>query len=348
MDWARRLVVSGGELVVEVASANGTTHLLGLAELYRRGLPGGEKVVRQTLTVNFADFVPCNAREYAVHFGIPVAGESVGGHQVFEVQHKGQRFLVPALALMRALFRPASKLLANMFAPSALERTCHIDSSQDDARIVIDARWATRAQERQNSDWVGPLSWMMLHPSARRMADSVHRHAMGGCLGVDLPHGQVEVVLAGVHSPSAVMATEVRLLSVVPADAPEQTVVCLSHQVSFINRDWARGRNVRMAISTEVPLHKDGSICLTDAEWAVVGPMLEGQRSKPRPYEHCQRSLFEGVLTKLATGKCWRLSPYAVGDWRNAATSYRRWKTRGTFAAALEALRTMRSRPQVN
>ncbi len=342
MDWARRIVVSGSELAAEIESTDGKTQLLGLAELYRRGVPPGVKVVRRTLTVNFTDFVLRDSREYSAHFGMVLPNGHVGGHQVFEVLNEEQRFLVPALALMRALFRPSSKLLANMFAPSALERTCWLNHSEVGARVVIDAKWATSAAEERNSDWEVPLGWMATHPSARRMADSIHQHAMSGCLAIDLPKGRAEVVVAGEQSPAGIFVTEVRFLTVFPSDAPDVQGAAVASQLDFVNREWAKGRTMQNTLSAELPLSVTSNPLVTEAEWATLGPLLEGKRKRAKPYVHCQRKLFNGVLGKLASGKAWQTCAYEVGDWRNAAYAHRTWKLRGTLQQALSALSDMR------
>ena len=349
MEWARGIVVSGGELWAEVESTNGATSLVALTELYRRGLPTGDKTVRRTVTVNFRDFSPCDARKYTDYFGIQMTKGEAGAHQVFEVQHDDKTYLVPALALMRALFRPTPKLLHEMFGPSALERTLWLDYSNGTADIVVDAKWATSSVKERHSNWQGPLRWMASRLTARRMADSVHRNAMAGRLALNLADCEAEVVLSGSQGPNAVLVTEARILSITPSEHPDLPVIGCEHRIAFLDRDWAKGRNLNKRVSTPVPSHVDGTLELTDDEWSAIGPLLAGARKRAYSYELCQRSLFDGVLRKLATGETWRNSTYKVGDWRNAATTHRTWTRRGTFEQALEVLRDMRGAiPQVS
>lgn len=349
MEWARGIVVSGGELWAEVESTKGATGLVALTELYRRGLPTGDKTVRRTVTVNFQDFSPCDARKYTDYFGIQMTKGEAGAHQVFEVQHDGKTYLVPALALMRALFRPTPKLLHEMFGPSALERTLWLDYSNGTADIVVDAKWATSSVKERHSNWQGPLRWMASRLTARRMADSVHRNAMAGRLALNLADCEAEVVLSGSQGPNAVLVTEARILSITPSEHPDLPVIGCEHRIAFLDRDWAKGRNLNKRVSTPVPSHVDGTLELTDDEWSAIGPLLAGARKRAYSYELCQRSLFDGVLRKLATGETWRNSTYKVGDWRNAATTHRTWTRRGTFEQALEVLRDMRGAiPQVS
>lgn len=342
MDWVYGIVVGGGELCAEVGAANGQVSLMGLTDLARHGVPAVHSTIREQMDVCFDDFSPCSADEYVTHFGLPSPNEKAGRHQVFEVFSGGKRYLVPALVMMRALFRPTLKLLPLMFAPSALERSCRLECVDDEIRVVVDAPWTRFAATLRCSDCEGPLRWMMLHPSARRMADSVHQYAMAGIIAVDLPAGHAEVVFAGVQAASAVLVTEVRLLTVVPSDVPDLPVANVATRVNFLDRDWVERRDINEPLSIHVPARAGGSFELSDEEWAVVAPVLEGSRKSRRPYQICQRAMFDGVLGKLATGKSWRDSTYKVGDWRNAATSYSRWNSRGTFAEAMQTLSGMR------
>jgi len=293
-------------------------------------VPALQAQVRKKVEVRFDEFRVCGATEYLDHFGIPARGDS-DLHQVFEVDCEGERYLVPALVMMRALFQPTSHLLHGMFAPSALERSCRLNHVDDELTVVVDAQWAKLASVRYKSEWEAPLRWMMLHPTARKMADSVHQYAMSGLIALDLPAGTAEVVFAGV-----------RILTVTPGDVPDLPVADWAQRVDYVNRDWKAGRNMTEALSIEVPTHTDGCIELSDAEWAVVSPLLDGPRRGQRPYQLCQRTLFDGVLSKLASGKSWREASYKVGDWRNAATCYNKWNARGAFGEAMQALRSMR------
>ena len=315
---------------------------MALSELARRGAPTGQATVRKRLEVQFADFTPINTEEYRTYFGLTERAGAADRHQVFEAFCGGERYLVPALVLMRALFRPTDKLLPQMFSPSALERNCRLDISDGDVIVVVDAKWAHTAEAQRYCSSEGPLSWMMLHPSARRMADSVHRNAMAGRIALDLPEGSAEVVITGVNAASNTLVTEIRILAVTAADAPDLPVATWAPRIDFVNRSWAESRNLTEALTANVPLHADGGYELTDDEWTAVGPILEGRRKLPRQYQHCQRKMLDGVLGKLVTGKSWRDFPYKVGDWRNASSTYRSWNLRGTLDQALQALRDMR------
>lgn len=341
MDWTHKIVVKDGRLLAECESEGGR-HVVGLAELYRYGLPTGGAMVRHTVKVNFADFVPCEHTEYLAHFGAPSTEGPVCAHQVYEVGSNGQRFLVPALALMRAMFKPSIKLLGEMFAPNALERTCRLCQSGDTVQVIVDTKWAKQAAQASRSNCEVPLGWMMTHPSARNMADSVHRHAMSGRLAIDLPAGHAELVLTGVQGATSTAVTKVKILTIFPGETPDVPGASWSSSLDFVNREWAKDKNIRNPLRLDMPPSIPERPYVTDEEWALISPVLNGQRKNASPFQHCQRKLFEGILQKLSSGKSWKKSTYTVGDWRNAANAYRRWVQRGTFEQALNVLRGMR------
>lgn len=342
MEWARRIVVSRGNLLAECELADGQIDQLDLTELARRGTPSARAAARKKLAVRFEDFIPCDGGEYFAHFRREVHAGTVDQHQVFELVSDGIRYLVPALVLMRALFRPTAWLLPRMFRPNVLEQVCTLSFDGSAFEVEVNRRWSTASDSERRSDCEAALGWMMLHPTARRMADSVHQHAMAGRIAVDMPLASVEVALAGVQGASAVLVTDARILSVSPTESPDFPVAEQVGRIDYLNRNWAEGRNLRESVSADVPLNADGELVLTDAEWAVVGPLLAGARKTKHAYQHCQRAMLDGILGKLATGKSWREAQYTVGDWRNAATTHRQWTRRGTFAEALQALRAMR------
>src|SRR5690606_3844573 len=132
---------------------------------------------------------------------------------------------------------------------NALERTCTLGWSGKEVQVIVDAPWATGAHAKRRADCEAPLRWMMLHPSARMMAASVHMHAMSGRIAIDLAEGTAEVVFAGIQGPSAVLVTEVRMLSITPSDALDLPAATWAVRIDYVNRSWAKGRNLRETVS---------------------------------------------------------------------------------------------------
>ena len=78
---------------------------------------------------------------------------------------------------------------------------------------------------------------------------------------------------------------------------------------------------------------------LTDAEWALLEPLLERRDGRGRPPKRPRRLIADAVFYLLRSGCTWRPLPREYPPWRTVHTQFRRWRTGGTFHAAHEELR---------
>ncbi|WP_238296063.1 IS5 family transposase, partial [Methylobacterium soli] len=85
---------------------------------------------------------------------------------------------------------------------------------------------------------------------------------------------------------------------------------------------------------------------LTDAEWAVVKPLLPGTAATGRPWRWPTRSLLDGVLSVLRTGCAWRHLPLDVAPWGTVHRWFLRLSQAGVFERLAHAL-TMADRERV-
>ena len=76
---------------------------------------------------------------------------------------------------------------------------------------------------------------------------------------------------------------------------------------------------------------------LTDAQWAVLGPLLPGGRLG-RPPEHAKRTLIDGIRWRVRAGAPWRDVPPAYGPWQTVHGLFRRWQRNGTWRMILAGL----------
>ena len=76
---------------------------------------------------------------------------------------------------------------------------------------------------------------------------------------------------------------------------------------------------------------------LTDAQWAVLGPLLPGSRLG-RPPEHAKRTLIDGIRWRVRAGAPWRDVPLAYGPWQTVYGLFRRWQRNGTWRTVLAGL----------
>jgi transposase len=77
---------------------------------------------------------------------------------------------------------------------------------------------------------------------------------------------------------------------------------------------------------------------LTDAEWALLEPLMPGQpRQGHRWADH--RTVINGILWRTRTGTPWRDLPQRYGNWKTVYGRHRRWSADGTWASIADALR---------
>ena len=77
---------------------------------------------------------------------------------------------------------------------------------------------------------------------------------------------------------------------------------------------------------------------LSDAEWAVIGPLLPSERGRwARPAQDNRRYL-NGMLHVLRVGCPWRDMHERYGKWNSVYVRFRRWAEQGVWDALLETL----------
>lgn len=85
------------------------------------------------------------------------------------------------------------------------------------------------------------------------------------------------------------------------------------------------------------------STTLTDAEWAIIQPLLPAEAHTGRPRTHSLRTILNAVFYAVRAGHAWRLLPQEWPPWKTVYHYFRRWRLDGTWerihAALREALR---------
>nr|WP_279616866.1 IS5 family transposase [Streptomyces rubellomurinus] len=77
---------------------------------------------------------------------------------------------------------------------------------------------------------------------------------------------------------------------------------------------------------------------LTDAQWAVLEPLLPLGVKPGRPPVHTKRQLINGIRFRTRTGIPWRDLPERYGPWETVYGLFRRWQRDGTWHRILERL----------
>ncbi|GAA0396323.1 IS5 family transposase [Micromonospora fiedleri] len=77
---------------------------------------------------------------------------------------------------------------------------------------------------------------------------------------------------------------------------------------------------------------------LTDAQWAVLAPLLPAASSTGRPPKWEKRQLIDGIRWRIRIGAPWRDVPAEYAPWPTIYGLFRRWQRDGTWDRILSAL----------
>jgi transposase len=77
---------------------------------------------------------------------------------------------------------------------------------------------------------------------------------------------------------------------------------------------------------------------LTDAQWAVLEPLLPKGRKSGRPPKWSKRQLIDGIRWRTRVGSPWRDVPARYGPWQTVYGLFRRWQREGSWARILTGL----------
>ena len=74
---------------------------------------------------------------------------------------------------------------------------------------------------------------------------------------------------------------------------------------------------------------------LSDAQWAVLEPLVMMVRPRGKtPHEDLRRTL-EAIIWRHRNGATWRAVPAELGEWYNAAQTFIRWGKQGVWERLL-------------
>jgi transposase len=75
---------------------------------------------------------------------------------------------------------------------------------------------------------------------------------------------------------------------------------------------------------------------LTDAQWAVLEPLIEMCRPKGKTRHRDLRRTIEAILWRHRNGAKWRAIPVELGPWWRAAQTFIRWARLGVWERLLD------------
>lgn len=78
---------------------------------------------------------------------------------------------------------------------------------------------------------------------------------------------------------------------------------------------------------------------LTDAQWAMLDPLVPAPKPGGRPAKHPRREIVDAMRSVLRGGIAWRLLPHEFPPWQTVYDYFRRWRIDGTWEQLTTALR---------
>jgi transposase len=78
---------------------------------------------------------------------------------------------------------------------------------------------------------------------------------------------------------------------------------------------------------------------LTDAQWALIEPLLPAPRPGGRPEKHPRRDIVDAILYVVRTGCAWRQLPFDFPPWQTVYWYFVRWEDAKVTEYILAALR---------
>jgi transposase len=80
---------------------------------------------------------------------------------------------------------------------------------------------------------------------------------------------------------------------------------------------------------------------LSDAQWAVLEPLLPKGKRPGRPPKWSRRQLIDGIRWRIRAGTPWRDVPERYGPWQSVYGLFRRWQRNGVWARILSRLQQL-------
>ena len=78
---------------------------------------------------------------------------------------------------------------------------------------------------------------------------------------------------------------------------------------------------------------------LTDAEWAILEPLIPAHKGGGRPPKYPRRDILNAILYVVRQGCTWRALPPEFPFWNTAFWYYQEWQKDGTWDRVEDALR---------
>lgn len=343
MHWAMGVDIKNGSRTVDFLGHGGAVSTEPLSKLETLGLPLLANSSRMRYEGSLADWKSVDPNEYIDAFNLPTLPGKENQHLVYESYCNGVRIVVPALAFIRALFKPTPDVLPVLFMPTTIDMLSFVDYTSESRDVIIDHRECQRKfrAAKQGTRQRLSLDWAQTSKSARASAHSVFMHALKGAIGLTLPQGGSTLIFHGLEKDKSLFVNQAAFIAVEVSS--DDSITNKGRSYIFHSMADSAREKTASARDFKVRSHACGRVDITDQEWAVVGPLLAAKRKFHTKFD--QRHLLDGVLLKLATGAPWSSLNYKCGAMGNHVSAFRSWVTTGRLHVVLDHLNKVRVAP---
>ncbi|WP_188569243.1 transposase [Undibacterium terreum] len=348
--WAEKFMRDeDGKLCVQTVDLDGERAKCSINELTDLSLKTDSDSIR--ITTNFSDWKKCRPTIYLALADFPQGIDE--SHSVFEIESNGIRYLIPALVLMHAFFRPKHKVFPDLFSPAGLERLCipmkGVPSDVEflDMRLhsptTADGR--TRASPYYTEGHRRTLAWMWSFPSANKFWNSIFRHALCGLISADLPLGTLSAIFRGRRTRQYFLVTEIRLRRLATDECPFEFAAnsLTNFDLNDVGPRLGSTECGGITLSSTINLHDNGDWALTDNEWSDVSAIIESGKT------HCRegskfdlRPMIDALIRKIGCGIAWQKTSFPDNKLNLARFYYRKWLKDGRWDAIVNCLNKVR------
>lgn len=338
MELVTRLVKDGARLAAVGVGSPEARKGYELDRLGLHGLPDAADQ-RRRAEIDFDEWEPASIAEYAEAFELSVPKGSA--HKAWAFQYNSTRFVVPALVLMRALFRPNHHVIPRLFLPQSLEDTCTYVGPRPHGYVALLGAFRDSSYSRERVSIAEPLSWMYCFPSARAMWASAFSASQAGALALKLPQASARMVLHGRMHARNFYVTRLAFISVTAQEDPFEFASDHGHTIRFHVLDEAMGGGFKRNKTRDDSIGlRDGEFALSDEEWRAIEPIVV--RGGPG-FKYKPRAVVDAILAKQCQGTSWTETVYPPGiQHTTACVAFCRWQKDGRWPKVLEVLREMR------
>jgi hypothetical protein len=335
--WLQSVQRVSGKLMAELRLDSGKTALTELDSTWELELPLSTRSKLFAVT-RLAEWETIDATEYLAEMGI-ATDLPENRHQAFSINHNGLRLIIPAILMLKALFKPNATVFQYLFRPSGLD--CLLAPVPNPGSMSV-ALLPTRIRQHMPiaERGLARLQWLYCFPTARKAFDSVYTNAARGVFGLVLPNIEARISVRGELRGRTLLVSTLTINSCRPLDAPFAWAGMQPQE--FALTSYRRFAQLNPVLKNPDLVEGAAGWGLSDDEWFQLEhlfPPRAGRITGDRA-----RLLIDAILLKLGTGVGWGPVNAQCGTTAAVSSYYQACRRSGTWEIIQATLRETRSR----